>query len=250
MSYYNDYAETYGSNSAYGKGLTAAAKAQLINKLRGGNYSGNMNRNDLGFKAYYNSLMGKAAPKGIGAPAGSNGLGAPTARGGVTSNAAKRRQLDNDRMLNQAYDSALKHGLYTQVEATEDDVNAELARNPIASHERLKRVRDNISGRVKWVVDNTASGPEKGIGGNWRRNQAAWQTGIGAVTGAITGGIPGAVLGAASGYASGSKAEKDIRAQPDPKTGPRPVKRYMLRDVARQRAAGAGNFNYTEQAEM
>lgn len=242
MAYYNDWRETYGSGTEYGKKLDSAAKIAAIQKLTGkgfdplksGSGFGKVKSADLyGYEKALKAATGKYANSGMAA------------------RAKQDQDLYYGKLLNAAYDKALNQGLYTvRQDTSPDDLKTQYEKNPIASSSRWLRVKNNLTDTDQWMEDNMASGPEGGIGGNWRRNQAAWQAGIGAVTGLLTGGPVGMVAGGLGGYASGKPAEDEYRKSPDPKTTPksaiqRPV---LMRDVARQRAAGTGVFNYTERS--
>lgn len=233
----------YGVGSEYHKGLDDQGKIDFIKKFSGDRAAG-------------------LAQAGTGLSDRVSQALAGVGRGSQSSQRNWQEGLANTRqnMLDKAYAKAAGHA-YGLKGVKNEAVLSQLGKP--GAHREWKEVVDNVTGKSLGYYSEDQGSGRGGLGSDlkssWDRNQAAWQAGIGAVSGLVLSGFNplGAVAGGLSGYASGKKTD-DARKmarhmqRADKKANfaewNRPAR--SLRDVARSRAAGAGTFNYTEQAEV
>lgn len=234
QGYREEGRKQYGVGSDYYKNLDQQGKLNFINKVGGGTPSG-------GYKGGQQLLAGLQH--------GGNGALANLAQDA-------RAQRERDALIDQAYSKAA-NSAYSLEGIKDPAILSQLGKAP--PHTQWREVFDNVTGKsLGYYADDQKSGRGGWFNQSWSRNQPAWQAGIGAVSGLITGGPVGAVVGGAAGWASGDKVKQQQDAQrkldrlqnkQDIKNNVNPNRSTSLRDIARSRAAGAGTFNYTEQAE-
>lgn len=234
QGYREEGRKQYGLGSDYYKGLDEAGKLAFIKQVTG---------NDRFAQKYADPNANRVAVPGVRNPA--MGIKNPFAP-------------SKERMLEQAYSRAANNA-YGLKGVKDPALVAQLGGNK--GHREWKEVVDRVTGDSKGYYQQEQDSGKGGLMGdlksNWDRNQAAWQAGIGAVGGLITGGPAGAVIGGLSGYASGSKVDKARkmarklqRLEKKATFAEKNAPPRSMRDVARSRAAGAGTFNYTEEAEV
>lgn len=245
QGYREEGQKQYGIGSDYYKGLDQKGKLDFINKIGTSNAPVKQNlATGVGLMDKFSDKVAAAAAAGGGKTAGQQKM---------LGNIQKTSDSFKQQIIDKAYQKAA-HNAYDLNKIGDPEILKQLG--PAAPHTEWREVFDNVTGKsLGYYQDDMKSGQ----GGWWAkanaRNPDAMQAGIGAIAGLVTGGIPGAIVGGAAGWAAGDKVKQANKQQHKLENmqnrlafKQNAARSLGLRDVARSRAAGAGTFNYTEQA--